>query len=155
MKKTRILALIIAVMMLMLSSCSLFGSVADEGGVTVAVENGETYEVYTISLETVENKSEGAWGVLEALAAREKDPLHLVSESGAYGAFITEIGGIKQDASAGAYIMVYTSVATDSYEGSPTVEYNGQTLYQSGVGVSDMTVNADTVIFFRIEVYAY
>lgn len=155
MKKTRILALIIAVIMLMLSSCSLFGSVADEGGVTVVVENGESYEVYTISLETVENKSEGAWGVLEALADREENPLHLVSESGAYGAYITEIGGIKQDASAGAYVMVYTSVSTDSYEGAPTVEYNGQTLYQSGVGVSDMTVNADTVILFRIEVYAY
>lgn len=155
MKKTRILALIIAVMMLMLSSCSLFGSVADEGGVIVVVENGESYDVYTISLETVENKSEGAWGVLEAMANREKNPLHLVKEDGGYGAFITEIGGIKQDASAGAYVMVYTSVATDSYEGSPTVEYNGQTLYQSGVGVSDMTVNADTVILFCVEVYAF
>ena len=89
------------------------------------------------------------------MAAKEENPLHLVKESGMYGAFITEIGSIKQDASAGAYVMVYTSVATDSYEGAPTLEYNGQTLYQSGVGVSDMTVNADTVILFCIEVYAY
>ena len=155
MRKTRILALIIALTLLMLSSCSLFGGVADEGGVTVAVENGESYEVYTISLENVENKSEGAWGVLEAMAAKEENPLHLVKESGMYGAFITEIGGIKQDASAGAYVMVYTSVATDSYEGAPTLEYNGQTLYQSGVGVSDMTVNADTIILFRLEAYEY
>ena len=106
MKKTRILALIVAVSLLMLSSCSLFGSVADEGGVTVVIENGESYEVYTISLEKVENKSEGAWGVLEAMAEREKNPLHLVKENGGYGAFITEIGGIKQDAFVGAYVMV-------------------------------------------------
>jgi hypothetical protein len=155
MKKTRILALIVAVMMLVLSSCSLFGSVADEGGVTVVVENGDSYEVYTISLENVENKSEGAWGVLEAMANREKNALHLVKEDGGYGAFITEIGGIKQDASAGAYIMVYTSVDTDSYEGSPTKDYNGTTLYQSGVGASDMTITDGTVILFRLEVYEY
>ena len=154
MKKIRILTLIIAVMMLMLSSCSLFGSVADEGGVTVVVENGESYEVYTISLETVENKSEGAWGVLEALANREKNPLHLVKEDGGYGAFITEIGGIKQDASSGSYVMVYTSVKSDSYEGAPSVDYDGVTLYQSAVGLSGMTVEAGTVILFRLESYS-
>ena len=153
MKKTRILALIVAVVMLMLSSCSLFGGVADEGGVTVVVENGDSYEVYTISLEAVENKSEGAWGVLEAMASRENNPLHLVKEESGY--FITEIGGIKQDASVGAYVMIYTSVATDSYDGAATIDYNGQTLYASGFGANKMTVNADTVILFRVEVYDF
>ena len=153
--KKRILALILAAVIALLSSCSLFGSVADEGGVKVVVENGENYEVYSISLEKVENKGEGAFGVLEAMKADEKNPLHLVTDDTGYGAFVTEIGGIKQDAASGAYIMVYTSVATDSYEGAPTVTYEGITLYQAGVGVSGMTVESDTVILFRADVYEF
>ena len=69
--------------------------------------------------------------------------------------FITAIGSIEQDPSAGAYVMVYTSVKTDSYEGAPTVQYGEMTLYQSGVGVKDMTVEDKTVILFRLEVYEF
>jgi hypothetical protein len=51
--------------------------------------------------------------------------------------------------------MVYTSVKTDSYEGAPTVQYEEMTLYQSGVGVKDMTVEDKAVILFRLEVYEF
>ena len=149
--KTRILALILMPLLCFVSSCSLFGGVADTGAVTVVIENSGEFKEYKIALEKVENKEEGAFGVLEALRADKRDPLHLKVEDGAFGAYITEIGDLKN--SGGGYIMVYTSNKTDSYEGAPTVAYNDTTLYQAGVGVSSMTVGEGCVILFRVEVY--
>ena len=48
--------------------------------------------------------------------------------------------------------MVYTSVAADSYEGAVTVDYEGVTMHQSGLGLSGMRIEAGTVIMFRLEV---
>lgn len=155
--KNRILAmlltLIIAVMAL--SSCGyIFGDVAEQGDVTVVIENTDgTYEVFKTYLENVENKDEGAKGVVETLRDREESPLPLEMTDGGFGAYVTAIGSIKEDASAGSYVMVYTSLESDSYDGAPTVEYEGTTLYQSGVGLSGMTVEEGTVILFRLENY--
>lgn len=154
----RISALILAVIMtvMVLASCdliSMFGKVAEEGDVTVVVESADgSFEVYKTYLESVENKNEGAKGVIENLRDREENPLNLVMEDSTYGAFVTEIGSIKQ--ADGAYVMVYTSVKSDSYEGAPSAEYDGMTLYQSGVGLSGMSVSAGTVILFRLESYS-
>ena len=74
-------------------------------------------------------------------------------QDGYYGAFVTAIGSISQNESAGEYVMIYTSVASDGYEGGATVDYEGKTLYSSGVGLSVMKVEADTIILFRIEAY--
>ena len=147
---------VLAVLMLSyLCSCELFGSTVDEqGDVTVVIENTDgTYETYDLGLESVENKDEGAKGVVEALSKREENPLAITMEQSEYGAFVTAVGSIEQDAAAGAYVMVYTSVSSDSYEGAPSVDYEGVTLYQSGVGLSGMTVEAGTVILFRLETY--
>ena len=156
-KKLLLLVLCVATC-LSLASCgllSMFGAVGEEGDVTVVVECADgTYEVYKTYLEDVENKSEGAKGVVEHLRGREENPLTLKMNDTGYGAFVTEIGSIAEDSSSGAYVMVYTSVAEDSYEGAPTVDYDGMTLYQSGVGISTMQVPAGTVILFRLEVYS-
>ena len=154
MKKIISLALAL-IMALTLSSCgvfSLFGDVAEKGEVMVVVENADgSFEVYKTYLESVENKNEGVKGVLEHLN-HQNDSLYLVMEDGAYGAFVTEIGSIKQ--SEGSYVMVYTSIESDSYAGAPTVEYDGKTLYQSGVGISALKVGAGPVILFRLESYS-
>ena len=142
----------IAAILFTLASCNK--SIAEEGDVTVVVENADgKHEVYMTYLENVENKGNGALGVLENLKSREENPLHLVYQNGAFGAFITEIGSIKQDESSGAYVMAYTSVETDSYADAPTVKYKEAVLYSSGVGVNTMTVKAGTIILFRLEVY--
>ena len=139
-------------MLLSFASCK---KIAEVGDVTVVVENGEgKYEVYKTYLENVKNKTEGAFGVLENLQEREDDPLHLVCENGTYGAFITEIGSIKENASEGAYIMIYTSVASDSYPDAPTVTYGDALLYSAGVGANMLTVEAGTILLFRLEVYS-
>ncbi len=156
MKRIFSILLILSLSLTALASCSLlslFGDVAEKGEVTVVVENADgSFEVYEAYLESVENKDEGARGVIENLRDRDENPLHLVMEDGAYGAFVSEIGSIKQ--ADGSYVMVYTSVESDSYAGAPTVEYDGKTLYQSGVGISAMKVGAGTVILFRLESYS-
>ena len=55
MLKSKILAIILVISMLLLGSCSLFGGVADEGEVTVVVETSEGYEVHKAQLGKVEN----------------------------------------------------------------------------------------------------
>ena len=155
--KSKILALIIALTLTILSLCScdfLFGTVAEDGDVTVVVEESSgTYSVFEVSLENVENKGEGGKGILEYLSQR-KNGLYVKMEDGGYGAFVTEIGTLKNNTD-GKYILVYTSVQGDSYEGAPAFEYEGKTLYQSGVGLSSMSIEEGTVILFKLEAYAY
>ena len=155
--KKRILAmiLVVAVIMAAMTSCDLFyGDVAEQGDVTVVVENTDgTYQVYKTYLENVENKEEGAKGVIEHLHVREDNPLSLEMVDGSYGAYVKAIGNIEENPADGAYVMVYTSVEADSYDSAPTVEYEGVTLYQAGLGLSGMTVESGTVILFRLEKY--
>ena len=153
-KQIFVLALVI-IMALSLSSCdllSIFGGVASEGGVTVVIENTDgTYDVYTAELDAVENKSEGAAGVVEYLSEREENPRYLDMVNSTYGAYVNAIGSIKAEEN--TYVLIYTSLETDSYEGAPTVLYEGITLYQAGLGLSAMTVNEDSVILFRLETF--
>ena len=154
---TRKITLISAILLIIttLTSCSLFfGEVADEGSVTIVVEseNG-SYTVYEAELNKVENKSEGTKGLVEYLSNLDKNPLYLEMQDSTYGAYVTAIGDIKENGAEGKYVMIYTSVASDSYEGALTVDYNGTTLYQSGLGLSGMSIADGTTILFRIEKY--
>lgn len=156
--KKRILALLLSLTLLMsMISCDLiFGDVAEEGDVTVVVEATDgSFEVYKAYLENVENKSEGAKGVVENLRDRDNNPLYLEMVDSTYGAYVSAIGSIKEDSTAKKYVIVYTSVAEDSYQGAPTIDYEGITLYQAGLGLSGMKVEAGTIILFRLEVSPY
>lgn len=157
MKKILVSMLLILTFLASMVSCNLiFGDVADEGDVTVVVEGSDgNFEVYKTYLENVVNKEEGAKGVIENLRDRENNPLYLEMVDSTYGAYVSEIGSIKEDSTEKKYVIVYTSVATDSYEGAPTVEYEGTTLYQAGLGLSGMKVEAGTIILFRLEKSPY
>ena len=139
-----------------LTSCDiLFGDVADEGNVTVAVENTDgTYDVFKTNLDKVENKNEGAKGIIEHLN-QENDKFYVEMVDSTYGAYVSAIGNIKESYEDKMYVIVYTSVAKDTYEGAPTVQYDGVTLYQAGVGLSGMTVEEGTIILFRLEASPY
>jgi len=153
--KTRILALFLVVVIALsaMTSCMFYGEVAEQGDVTVVIENADgSFDVYKTYLEEVENKSEGAKGVIEYLNKRENNPLTFEMVDSTYGAYVSGIGSIKEDAASKTYVMVYTSVASDSYDGAPTVEYEGITMYQAGLGLSGMNVEAGTIILFRLEV---
>ncbi len=155
--KKRILALVLlAGLLLSLCSCDLFfGKVEDSGSVTVVIENADgSHEVFEVDLMSVENKSEGAKGLLEHLSQRE-DRLYVEMIDSTYGAYVEAIGNLRQDSFAGKYIVVYTSVATDGYEGGSTIDYEGKELYMSGVGLSGMNIEAGTIILFRLEKSPY
>ena len=155
--KRLIAVFVLAVLMLgCLCSCNLINnSVAEEGDVTIVIENSDgSYDVYDLVLESVENKGEGVKGIIEHLNKGD-DKLYVEMVNGTYGAYISAIGNIKEDAASGSYVMLYTSIASDSYEGAPTVDYDGTTLYQSGVGISSMNVESGTVVLFRLETYSY
>ena len=157
MTKKKILAILLVVLMtLLLFSCDLFSaSVDNAGSVTVVVENTDgSYDVFEAALDAVENKEEGAKGILEHLK-ESNDRFYLEMTESTYGAYVTAIGNIRESSSEGLYVMVYTSVSSDSYEGAPTADYKGTTLYQSGVGLSGMKVEAGTVILFKLEKSPY
>lgn len=157
--KNRILSLILllVISILALTCCdSLWGDVGDKGDITVAIENSDgSFAVYKTYLEEVENKEEGAKGIIEHLRDRKENPLYLEMIDSTYGAYVGAIGSIKENGAEKMYVIVYTSVATDSYEGAPTVDYEGMTLYQAGLGLSGMSVDAGTVILFRLEKSPY
>ena len=153
MKKT--LALLILISMALLSFASCAGKVAEEGNVTVVVESEDgKYEVYKTYLEEIENKTDGALAVIKHLSEREENPLHLVYSDGSYGAYITEIGSIKEDPTSGKYVMIYTTTETDSYADAPTVTYGEALLFSSGVGINLLSVEAGTIILFRVETFS-
>lgn len=157
--KTKILAsiLLLAVVLSSLISCDLlWGDVAETGDVTVVVEQADgSYDVYYAFLEDVENKNEGAKGIVEHMNTRKENTLALTMVNSTYGAYVSAIGGIAENGAEAMYVIVYTSVATDSYEGAPTLVYNGTTMYQAGVGLSGMSVEEGTIILFRLEKSPY
>jgi hypothetical protein len=72
-----------------------------------------------------------------------------------YGAYVSGIGSIKESSDDKMYVIVYTTLATDSYEGAPTIQYGDTTLYQAGVGLSAMKVKDGGIILFRLEKSPY
>ena len=157
MKTRKFLAVILLVCVAILTFASC-GFVGESGDVTVVIESRDgEYTVYKTYLENIENKSEGAVGVLEDLSARENDPLSLDMVDSTYGAYINSIGGLTPDTAKGEFISVYTSCEADfgTWEGVGVIEYEGTTLKSSGLGISSMTVTKGVIILFRIETYPY
>ena len=160
---TRILALIVTVVSIVLCLVSCGGNVAGSGTAYVVIENGEgasePYTVYEVNLSKVENKNEGAQALLEYLASLEDSTLYYsASWGGGYGAYVNSIGALYP---VGAqFIAVYTSneadfATPDAYMPVvKTVDYNGKTLTYSGVGISQMNIKDGTVVLFRLESYS-
>lgn len=153
----KILALLIALMTLFtVFACT---TLPDEGDVTVLVETDEgEYEVYRVYFEDVENKTSGAVGIFEHLAARENSPLPSELDDTGYGAFVKSVGSLVPQGN--EYISLYTSEESDFAVPSewmptvPEVDYEGVTLKYAGVGLSSMTIKSGTVILCRLESYS-
>ena len=98
---------------------------------------------YTVNLDeiTVEN---GLLSLLDHLKEAES----LTYECDPSG-FLTEVGDVKQDASTGTYIYIYTSVEADQdvSEYKTTLTYEDMTLVSTGVGAKDMTLEDGAVIY--------
>ena len=79
----------------------------------------------------------------------EKEDNFVFSET---GGFINEVGTLKNDAAANAYIMIYTSVEKDFdvSQYATTTDYKGVTLTSSGFGFKEMHVEEGAIILFKV-----
>jgi hypothetical protein len=102
--------------------------------------NKTEYEV-NLDLVKIDN---GLFSVLDHLKTT-KGLTYACDASG----FLTEVGGVKQDTTAGVYVYLFTSVAKDQdvsqYKSTQT--YGDMTLVSAGVGAKDMTIENGAVIY--------
>lgn len=120
-----------------------------KGDVTIVIAANGDYKEYYVDASKV--NGEGALAAIEYL--KDKKELNLVTESGAYGAYITEIGDLKPDSGKNEFIAIYTSVEKDFdvSEYATTIKYDGRTLTSSGLGISSMSTEEDAIIYFEIQ----
>lgn len=146
MEKKRIT--VIAIALIAITVCAIFGLTAcgdgkGKGDVTVVIACDGSDKEYCVDADEVDG--EGVMAILVYL--KENKGLHLIYSESAYGAYITEIGNFKEGN--GEYVYFFTSVEKDYdvSEYAQAVNYKGQTLTSSGVGVSQMSVEEDAVIY--------
>lgn len=112
-----------------------------KGYVTVVLDD-EAKTEYRVNLDRVEG-NDGLLSVLAYLKENEG----LTYENDPTG-FLTEVGAVKQNAAAGIYLYVWTSVEADADVSAyaTTKDCKGKTLTSSGVGSTDMTMENGAII---------
>lgn len=143
---TRLLTLLLAFVMLFvgLTAC---GKVDPNGYATLVVATSpDVYEEFSVPLSKV-NGENGAFGLLDYL--KEEGKLEYEAEDGSFGKYLTRVGDVTNDAAAGKYIYIWTSVESDFdvSEYKSTIEHNGKSLTSAGVGISAMSVPDGAVIY--------
>ena len=134
------------------------------GEMTLVIDDPQTegYDAeFTVDLSAFES-SDRAIDVLDALSDAGK--LCYRSTSGAYGAFLTAVGVMRdgaeellltQDEGAGVYLMLCTSVDRDraDYAGMLVAEYRGKTLAESALGISSAHIEDGAVLMITTVTY--
>ena len=71
------------------------------------------------------------------------------------GTMLKKVGELENDAAAGEWIYLYTTVSDDIdvSQYAMTVEYDGKSITSTGVGAYDMSIEKDAVIYVGIIVY--
>ncbi|MDR3215901.1 MAG: hypothetical protein LBT55_00610 [Clostridiaceae bacterium] len=79
-----------------------------------------------------------------------------------YGAYVTELDALKEDALGGVYIAVYHNIDDIGLHDFDAVDYsvitkeiNGNTYFFSGVGISLLPVEEGAVYVFQAETYSF
>ena len=166
MKKTKFLRVLALIMALCLTSVIFIGCNKDDTQAETSAQTTESSASTPTESQNVkgyckivlgdENKTEyeidldlvktdnGLLSVLDYL----KETKGLTYSCDASG-FLTEVGNVKQDTTAGVYIYLYTSVVKDQdvSQYATTVKYNDFTLVSAGVGTKDMTISKDAIIY--------
>ncbi len=144
----KILALCLLAAVLLLTAACNAGRVDDTGSATVVVAVGDEVDEYEVPLSEVDG-SRGAFGLLDYLASEGK--LTYTAEDSGYGAYLTRVGELCEDADAGVYIGIWTSVESDMDRESvysTTVNYGGIELVSAAVGISSMSVPDGATVYF-------
>ena len=118
----------------------------NSGKIITLVIGGTEEKVYSVDFSDIEIK-EGVYSVIKSLA--EKELLTYKANDSGYGAYLTELGELKEDAATATYLFVYTSVVTDFdvSEWASTKAWGDVTLTSTGVGITEMTVENGAVIY--------
>lgn len=156
MKNFSKVAVIVCIMLaLVLCAVACQPDTPSKGEVTIVIAplEGEATE-YTIDLSDIAEGG-GVVAILDYLQANKG--LKYTSEDRGYGAYLTKVGVLEEKPEAGEFIYLYTSVAKDFdvSEYASTVEYQGKTLTNSGVGVSSMSVEDGAIIYITIIKFNY
>lgn len=143
----KIFFIIVAVVISMYAFSACVDKDNNVSGTMTVVIAEESPVVFTVNLSEVEI-NEGVVSILEYLN-KTKD-LQYSLERSLYGAYLTQVGGLQQ--ADGSYIYLYTSVAKDMDTSmyATQIEYNGQKLMSSGLGISEMTIEKDCIIYISL-----
>lgn len=139
--------LIITAAIISLAACKR-GNIDDIGCATVVVAVGEDIRAYEVPLDKI-NGEAGAIAILDYL--REEGRLDYTSVDGSYGEYLTAVGHLSEDSSAGVYVGIWTSIEADQDRESgysTTVSYNGVELVSAGVGLGQLSVTDGSIIYF-------
>lgn len=151
-KPLRLLALAVAIAIALLSLTACGGTQNDAEGTIRLVIFDESAVEYTIDLSEL-GEGDGLIPALDYLA--ENEGVSYTATDGGFGAYLTALGTLCENAAEDKYLYVYTSVEADfdvsAY--AMTVEYDGLTLTSSGVGISEMSLTDGAVIYVTYIVY--
>lgn len=123
------------------------------GKVVKIVVGGKKETVYSVDYSEIEI-TEGALSIFKHLD--EKGKLTYKANDTGFGAFLTEVGDLKQNEASATYIYLYTSVKADQDVSAYATEkvWSGKTLVSSGVGLTSMTIENGAVIYVGTISYA-
>ena len=144
-KLTRILSLLLALVLVSLVFVGCQQEETSEKGFCTIVLEGDPATEYQVNLDKVTGTN-GLLAVLDYL--KETEGLTYTESAG----MLTEVGTVKQDATAGKYVYIWTSVEKDFdlTQYASTKTYGNVTLTSSGVGAKDMTVTDGAIIYIGL-----
>ena len=128
-------------------------------------EEGQAAKVYTVDLTEYTDKN-SVEDVINGLV--ESSDLYYEGYKGGYGMFYTALGYrtvngeyeqtqyiLQQNPAEGKYIYVYTTVQADKDTSNykTEIDYNGITLTNAGMGISNMHLEDGATVYFTYIVY--
>lgn len=161
MKKTFKAAAVVLVLLIALAAlfaCVQKGEVSGDSMTLVLTDGADYTQVFEVDLNAMSyNEETGLMNVLQSLRLQEK--LDYQATDSGYGAYLTAVGKLSEDAAAGRYISVYTSVEKDkaTFEGAENYQFLSNEgiviCYPSGVGASAMSIEDGCVIVITYVTY--
>ncbi len=118
----------------------------NSGKVVKIVVGGANEMVYSVDYSEI-SLDEGVLSIFKYLDSIGK--LSYKADDSGYGAFLTQVGDLKQDESTATYIYLYTSIVKDQDVSAYATEkvWNGNKLISSGLGVTSMSVENGAIIY--------
>ena len=133
------------------------------GLVSCKKPNGETKSLVletvteTLVVMKIVEAEEGATALSALTKLQEEGKIQFESKNGAFGAYITSVNGKAEQSSgsSGYSWMLYTSDDEHSSTEYGSIEYNGKTYGQAGMGASMLVVKEGEYYIWAYEAWSY